>query len=91
MTYEKEIAAPRREIDRLNNEILTRIAERVSVAMRIAEIKRRYGRPVIDPHREEKVLDVVRLRAAEMGLDSEAAARIFAEIIRLTAEAEARP
>ncbi len=91
MTYEEEIAAPRQEIDRLNNEILTKIAERVGVAMRLAEIKRRHGRPVVDPSREGEVLDRVRARAAEMRLDPKSVARVFAEIMRLTAEAEARP
>lgn len=91
MTYEEEIAAPRREIDRLNGEILARIAERVEVAMRIAEIKRKHGRPIVDPQRERKVLDEIRVKATELGIDAEAAARVFEDIIRLTANMEAGP
>jgi len=91
MTYEEEIAAPRKEIDRLNGEILAKIVERVEVAMRIAEIKRKHGRPIVDSHRERKVLDEIRVKATELGIDAEAAARVFEDIIRLTAKMEARP
>ncbi len=90
MTYEEEVANPRREIDRLSEEILAKIAERVHVAMRIGEIKRKYGKPIYDQTREQVVLTSVRIRAAELGLDPEAAARVFEQIVRLTTVAEGR-
>ena len=57
MTYEEEIAPHRTEIDRLNAEIIDRLAKRVEVARAIAEVKRRHGRPVVDAARERIVLD----------------------------------
>ena len=41
MTYEEEVAGYRKEINRLNGEILDRIAERVGVARAISDVNRR--------------------------------------------------
>ncbi len=88
MSYDDEIAPLRIEIDRLNDEILDKIRERVEVALRIAEVKKRHGVPIVDRGREEKVLDHVGGRAAERGLDPAAVRRVFREIIDLCVEAE---
>lgn len=88
MTYEEEIAPHRAEINRLNAEILDRLAERVDVARAIADVKRRHGRPIVDAARERIVLDQARARATERGLDPEGAERVFRAIIDLCVEAE---
>lgn len=88
MSYEKEIAPLRTEIDRLNNEILGKLRERVEVALRIAAVKNRHGVPVVDRSREEKVLDRVGGLATDRGLDPVAVRRVFREIIALCVEAE---
>ncbi len=88
MTYEEEIAPHRKEIDRLNAEIIERLAKRVEVARAIAEVKRRYGRPVVDAARERIVLDQARARAAERRLDPDGAERVFRAIIDVCVEAE---
>ncbi len=88
MTYEEKIAPHRKEIDRLNAEIIDRLAKRVEVARAIAEVKRRHGRPVVDAARERIVLDQARARAAERGLDPDGAERVFRAIIDVCVEAE---
>jgi len=88
VSYEKEIAPLRIEIDRLNDEILDKLRERVEVALRIAEVKKRHGMPIVDSSREEKVLDHVGGLAADRGLDPEAVRWVFREIIDLCVEAE---
>jgi chorismate mutase len=88
VSYEEEIAPLRIEIDRLNDEILDKLRERVEVALRIAEVKKRHGMPIVDRSREEKVLDRVGGLAADRGLDPEAVRRVFREIIDLCVEAE---
>lgn len=88
MSYEDEIAPLREEIDRLNNETLDKLRERVEVALRIAEVKRRHGVPIVDRSREEAVLDHVGDLAANRGLDPMSVRRIFREIIDLCVEAE---
>ncbi|MCX6647829.1 MAG: chorismate mutase [Candidatus Bathyarchaeota archaeon] len=88
MTYEEEIAPHRAEINRLNEEILERLAERVEVARAIAEVKRRHGKPVVDKARERIVLDKARAQAQARGLDPDGAERVFQAIIDLCVEAE---
>ena len=88
MTYEHEVSELREEIDRLNEEIIEKIGERVCIATKIALIKRKYGKPVVDKQRERVVLDHVRLSAIEKGVDPDGAERVFSEIIRLCVKAE---
>ena len=88
MTYEEEIALYRDEINRLNKEILGRLVERVRAAKVIADIKRRYGKPIVDTMRERTVLDTVRTYALIHELDPDGAERVFRAIIDLCVEAE---
>jgi len=87
-SYEEEIEWLRREINRLNAEIVEKLAERVEVALRIGEVKRRHGRPIVDMSRESKVYQHVQELAQGKGIDSEGVVRVFREIIRLCTEAE---
>ena len=90
MTYEEEIKPYRDDIDRLNNEIISLIAERQQAAVAIGEIKMRYGKPVVDKSREQAILDKIKEKAPAKGLNPEALERVFKEIIRLCVEAEER-
>ena len=88
MIYDEEIAPHRAEINRLNGEIMEKLEARVSVSKKIAAVKRRYGKPVVDKARERVVLDQVRTRARESGLNPEGVERVFRAIIDLCVEAE---
>jgi chorismate mutase len=46
----------RTNIDRINAELLTLLAERFCCVLRLAEIKRELGRPGVDPSRETEML-----------------------------------
>ena len=87
-SYEEELEGLRGEINRLNAEIVEKLAERVEVALRIGEVKRRHGRPIVDMSRESKVYQQVQELAQGKGIDSEGVVRVFREIIRLCTEAE---
>jgi chorismate mutase len=91
MTYDEEVAGYRKEINRLNEEILAKLSERVEVAKAIAEVKRRHDKPIVDKTRERAVLDQVKARATAYGLDPDGAERVFRAIINLCVEAEERP
>lgn len=78
----------RREIDRLNEEILMKLEERVAISMKIGEVKRRAGMPIEDPEREARVIEAVGKQAGKRGMDEEGVKRIFREIIRLCREAQ---
>ena len=88
--YEEDIRPHRETIDRLNNEIIEKIDERVLAALKIGEIKKRHGKPVVDKTREQSILDRIRGKAEAKNIDPEGVERIFKEIIRLCVEAEER-
>ncbi len=88
MTYEDEITSHRAEINGLNAKILDLLARRVEVAKEIAGVKRRHGKPVVDPVRERAVLEQARQQAQARGLDPDGAERVFRAIIDLCVEAE---
>ena len=90
MTYDEEIAGLRIEINRLNEEILEKLRERIEVAKSIAEVKRRHDKPIVDETRERAVLDQVRVRATARNLDPDGAEKVFRAIIDLCVEAEER-
>lgn len=88
MTYEEEIGELREEINRLNGEIVEKLARRVEVALRIGAVKRRHDRPIVDRSREAKVYEQIRGLARGHGLDEEGVERVFREIVRLCTEAQ---
>ncbi|MBS7638246.1 chorismate mutase [Candidatus Bathyarchaeota archaeon] len=67
---------------------MKKLAERVSLSMRIGEIKRRSGRPIEDQEREGKVIKAIAELARRHGIDEEGVIRVFKEIIRLCREAQ---
>lgn len=88
MSYEEEMNPLRTEIDRLNAEIVGKLAERVEVALKIGEVKRSYGRPVVDMGREGRVYEQARSIANERGIDPDGVERVFREIVRLCTEVQ---
>ena len=86
--YEKEIKPYRKTIDRLNEEIIEILAQRLEAALLIGEIKKKYGKPVVDKSREKTIMDLVRNKADERGLDPDSMERVFQEIIRYCVESE---
>jgi chorismate mutase len=88
MTYEAEIGKLREEINRLNVEIVERLAQRVEVAKRIGEVKRRHEKPVVDRSREARVYDQIRELAMGFEVDLDGVERVFREVVRLCTEAQ---
>ncbi len=74
----------RMEIDAIDKQILTLIAERLKVVQRIKNWKKINGKEIVDLHREAKVLSSILDLAAELNLDLTVISRIFCEIIRLS-------
>lgn len=88
MSDEKKIEELRKEITRLNTEIVEKIAQRVEVAREIGAVKRRYGLPIVDREREKCVIEQVKGLALSLDLDADGTERVFREIIRFCTEAE---
>jgi chorismate mutase len=70
----------RKEIDRLDNELLRIFNQRADFALKIGEIKKSRGLPVYDPAREKTIFQ--RMKVENPGpLDGEAIVRLFERVI----------
>jgi chorismate mutase len=74
----------RTEIDALDGKIVALLAQRLAVASRVAEIKRREGIPVRLQDRIDTVLDRVSSLAKENGAEPEAIRAIYESLIETT-------
>ena len=88
MTYDEEIGPLRDEINRLNVEIVERLAERVKVALDIGTVKHRHGKPIVDRSREGKVYEQARALAEKEGIDPGGVEKVFRKIVELCTQAE---
>jgi chorismate mutase len=70
----------RREIDRLDSDLLRIFNQRADFALKIGEIKKAQGLPVYDPAREKKIFQ--RMKEENPGpLDDDAIVRLFERVI----------
>lgn len=76
----------RREVDRIDRDILRLLGERLRVARAIGEAKARSGSPIYAPHREEQVL--ANLVAAAGDLPPEGVRAVFREVISMSIGAQ---
>lgn len=75
-----EIEQARRQIDRIDGEIVRLLSERAEQVRSIGDAKHRLGAPVYQPDREERVFE--RVIAANPGpLDDGAIRRLFERIV----------
>jgi chorismate mutase len=88
MSDEKEIEELRKEINKLNSEIVEKIAQRVKVAKDIGDLKKRHGLPIVDREREKRVIKQVKDLALNLNLDTEGIESVFREIIIFCTQAE---
>ena len=70
----------RKEINRLDSELLRIFNERASLALRIGEIKKEHGIAVYDPEREKRIFEA--MSGANPGpLENDAIIRLFERVI----------
>ncbi len=70
----------RKEINRLDSELLRIFNERAALALKIGEIKKEMNLPVYDPAREKRIFDA--MSEANPGpLENEAITRLFERVI----------
>ncbi len=76
-----DLAALRRQIDRLDRQILELLNRRAGLALLIGCEKRRQGRPIHDPEREAAI--IAQLLEVNRGpLDEESLTRIYHRLMR---------
>jgi chorismate mutase / prephenate dehydrogenase len=85
---EENLESLREHIRRLDDELLAKAAERVELARRLGEIKRRDGLPTVDYTQERVVLDHARAAAEKRGLDPRVAEDLLARLIGAAVSAQ---
>ena len=83
-----EVDRARGEIERIDRQLVTLIAERVQAAREIGRAKRDAGLRTLDPAREAVVVRRAGELAREAGLDDEVVRRIFWQLIALSRNAQ---
>jgi chorismate mutase len=76
----------RKEVDRVDHEIVRLIARRQELAGKIAKIKISKGHPVHDEKRTREVLASVFIRAVECRIDPVSVQKIFESLIAMSEE-----
>ena len=76
----------RMEVELIDEGIVRLIGQRICLAKKIFEAKSAEGRPIKDPVRERKVLEMAEGLAAELNLDVIAVREIFQILIRMSLE-----
>ncbi|MDR1296223.1 MAG: chorismate mutase [Deltaproteobacteria bacterium] len=81
---EQVLSPLRKEIDRLDVDILNLVQERARAAIALGGLKKKYAFPIMDLTRERQVIDRLTASAVEpgQGLGKEAVMAVFAEIIK---------
>jgi chorismate mutase/prephenate dehydrogenase len=78
----------RERMRRLDLELIANAAERIDLARRIGEAKRKQHFPTVDYAQERAVLERARLAAEERGLDPRLAEELLARLIRASVSAQ---
>ncbi len=79
-----ELADHRREIEEIDEKIISLIDQRIDVSKKIFEVKRSKKKPISDPEREKQVLRRAVDLATERSLDAGAIRDIFEILIRMS-------
>ena len=83
--FQEKLAVERREIDRIDRELLPLFLERMGCVERVGELKRQAGKPVRNAAREQEIIDRVSRQAGEMG---QSAAEFYRAIMAISRDRE---
>jgi chorismate mutase / prephenate dehydratase len=84
MESSRDLQTLREEIERLDQQILQLLKQRMESVERVAEAKLVSAAPFRDPPREEQVLQRVRHAAAELGLDAHEIERLYRHLLEMS-------
>lgn len=79
-----ELAQCREQIERIDNNIISLLAERLALGKRTGQLKRAAGLPILDPTREAAVIRRVTESAREAGLPPEPIREVFWQIVGMS-------
>lgn len=69
MTTNNEIHSLRDQIDQINNDLTDLLLKRFELVRKIGSLKGSSGHPFFDPSREERMMDKIKKRISNIGLD----------------------
>lgn len=83
-----ELARCRDEIERIDNEVITLLAQRLALGKRVGDLKRMAGLPILDPTREAAVIRRITSIARDAGLPSEPVREVFWQLVAMSRRAQ---
>lgn len=81
-----KLAEWRKIIDELDGQMLSLLAKRVQVSSEIMNWKKKSGKPLLDQGRENVIIQKLRSRAQEFGLDPNLVQELYAHILKNSKE-----
>jgi chorismate mutase len=72
----------RKEIDKIDDEIISLLSKRNDLIRGIAKIKKELNKPVLDEKREKEIIERLKTTAKEKGLDESLIDSIFKTIMK---------
>jgi chorismate mutase len=79
-----ELTVCREQIERIDNDIISLLAERLALGKRTGQLKRAAGLPILDPTREAAVIRRVTASARAAGLPPEPIREVFWQIVGMS-------
>ena len=67
----------RKEIDNIDDEIISLLSKRQYLIKKIAEIKKELNKSVLDEKREEEIIEKLKIKSKEKGLDANFVASLY--------------
>ena len=80
----ERILSLRRKIDKIDEQILRFLKERVEVCRSIGKTKREHGIPIRDYEREDELYANIMRRASELGLNPREVKAVYREIVAMS-------
>ena len=87
----EELTRCREEIERIDRDIISLLARRLTLGKRTGALKRDAGLPILDPTREAAVIRRVTEEAREAGLPPEPVREVFWQIVGMSRRAQEAP
>jgi len=84
----ERILSLRRKIDKIDEQILRFLKERVEVCRSIGKTKREHGIPIRDYEREDELYANIMRRASELGLNPREVKAVYREIVAMGISAQ---
>jgi monofunctional chorismate mutase len=78
-----ELNKLRQRIDEIDDQILNALCERTEICKAIGATKKKNGKPVRDPSRENELFKRIIAKGAEFGLDMDQVKAVYREIVNM--------